>query len=141
MSNDPLKLTHCVHKALDTRELLGVRVADVHVVTRTWQGDRVGAGGYTDEALRMRPTPAIVDYSQNIRLQAGGAIQQGDLLLRQISKHEYPNRMDVDGSSSSELVEKFYDIGGKLYQVINVTEHLYWWNVQVRQLSAQRRNY
>jgi hypothetical protein len=126
-------------KVLSLRDKTGAVLAPVFLVTRTWSGTDPGDGVMTEERRELRPSPRIVDYSHSTRLLEGGAVRQGDLILKAISKVTYPDRATIDGSSTAHNVEKFYDIGGELHLVISVTQKHLWWNVQVRRVSAQTR--
>lgn len=140
MSNLRHCLSKCIESALSIRENLDVQLKDVSIVRRTWTGDRVGEGHFTDSAELIRPKPAIRDLSHNIRLTEGGAIKSGDIIVEKISKSNYLSESMIDGRTDSDSCEVFYDLDGVLYTVISVVEHLYWWDVQIRRLSSQRKN-
>jgi len=128
-----------LNQILGIRDQIGAGLKKVSFVTRTWTGFEPGDGQAQDTVQPIDPTPMIVDFSHNERIQSGGVIQQGDVLLRHISKKSYPQKEMVDGLSLDKSVEKFYDIGGSLYQVISVKENHLTWDVQVRRLSDQTR--
>jgi len=132
-------LKDIAHEALEVRDELGAIKDEVHYVTREWSGERVGDGSAYDSKARILPSPWIVDLSQNIRVTEGGAIKQGDLILKQISQDSYPNEKDIDGSSDSELIEKFYSVGEFLYRVINVRKRYATWDIHIRRLKDQTR--
>lgn len=139
------KLIKCLSKASDcilgVRDNVGAALKEVFIVTRTWSGDRPGNGQPEDEVCQLLPTPRIVDYSHSIRLQEHGAVKQGDIILKGISKHKYPNEDTVRGKTSERNVEIFYRLGDdELYKVIEVVEKHLTWNVQIRRLSAQEAN-
>lgn len=126
-------------------ESVGAFIKKVSLVTRTWYTDAdkttlaTTVGGYaTDVIVAMHPNPTMKDYSQDIRLREGGAVKQGDIILKNVSKNQYAEE-DLDGSTSAPNIEKFYLVGAKLYQVINVTEELVTWRVQLREMSNQTR--
>ena len=58
-------------------------------------------------------------------------------MLKMVSKQSYPLRSDVDCTSNSENVEKFYEVGGALYRVIMVREKHVVWEIQLRKDSKQ----
>lgn len=128
-----------VHSLLGIRDQLGAALATVKIVTRTWSGTEAGEGTAAETSVTLSPSPKVVNYSHSIRLQQGGAVKQGDLVLKQISKTQFASQAQVDGSSAARNVEKFFEVGGQLYQAISVTEDHFWWNVQVRRLSSQTR--
>ena len=134
---DDLRST--VDDVLQIRDEIGVVKAEVSFVTRSWSGETVGDGSASEAKEKVIPTPHVVDLSHNIRLQAAGSIQQGDILLKSISKKRYPDLTDVDGSSESKNIERFYEIGDKLYKVINVVSKYATWAVQVRKLTDETR--
>jgi hypothetical protein len=129
----------CLDDILAIREDLGASLAKVYLVTRTWTGSQVGDGSYSDEIEEVLPTPGIKNYSHNVHVMQGGAIQQGDLLLQMISKSRYPNQSDINCSSSETNIEKFYRVGEFDYRLITIVEKHLVWDVQVRRLSDQTR--
>lgn len=132
-----------VDSILGVRDAVGAIVEPVYLVTRTWYQDQglttlaTAPEGYAkDSTVQMLPTPQIVNYSQNIRLVEGGAVKQGDIILKSVSKNKYA-LSDIDGTTTAENVERFFKVGVKLYQVINVTENYLTWQVQLRELTNQ----
>jgi hypothetical protein len=124
---------------LSVREQLGADLAKVRLITRTWNGDQVGDGTYTDVVDEMHPTPGVKNLSHSYRVAEGGAFQQGDLILTMVSKNKYPLKTDVNGTCSDPLVERFYEVNGDLYRVISVVEKYVYWDIQVRRLTDQTR--
>jgi len=124
---------------LSLRDQLGVALKKVGIVTRTWEGFEPGEGKARDSYDQILPTPEIVDFSHRQRIQTGGAVQQGDIILKHLSKKTYPQKSLIDCSTTEKKIEKFYDLGGELYQVISVKEDHFTWDVQVRKLSDQSR--
>lgn len=130
-------LKGCSDAILGVREKIGADIHKVHIVSRTWTGEAVGAGTCEDVEVLIEPTPAIRDLSNDHRVKEGGSVQNGDLMIKHLSKNRYATRAELD-CTSTDLVEKFYKIGGKLYTVINVVEDYITWHVQVRLRSDQR---
>jgi hypothetical protein len=130
-------LKDCSDAILGIREQIGAAIHEVYLVTRTWTGSAVGDGACTDEFEKIEPTPAVKDLSTDHRVKEGGAVQNGDLQIRMLSKHRYADKALIDGTSG-DLVERFYKIDGKFYVVVNVVESYITWNVQVRRRSDQR---
>lgn len=117
--------------------ILGVRdkvalIHRVYMVTRTWSEREIGRGEYRDVEVQMLPSPGIKEFKHDLRVQEGGAVQQGDVLLKGISQVSYPEESDIDCSSSLPGVERFYRIAGKEYTVVNVRERYLTWNVLCR---------
>jgi hypothetical protein len=131
-------LIDCSDAILGIRDDIGAKVSDVYLVTRTWSGARVGAGECQDTEVQISPTPWVVDLSNDHRVKEGGAVQNGDIELRQISKKNYPLKTDIDATTTGS-VEKFYKISGVLYQVVKVSEKYITWSVQLRRRSDQRK--
>jgi hypothetical protein len=121
------------------REQLGADIAKVSLITRTWSGVQVGDGEPTEAEEEMHPAPRVVNLAHNVRLVPGGAVEQGDLILKMISKNKYPAKTDVNCQSTDDLVEKFYRVNGSDYRVIEVVEQYVTWDVQIRRLSNQTR--
>ena len=124
-----------VNDILGLRDDIGAGLKPVSIVTRTWSGEEPGDGVPTDLEEPVVPSPYVVEYSDEYRIKEGGAVQQGDIMLRQISKQSYPTREFVDCSVIEKNVEKFYRVGNALYRVIMVKERHLTWNVQLRKVS------
>lgn len=139
MSSVIEELKKSMDSVFAVRSQLGAVLHKVYLVTRTWSGTQIGDGEMTEEVTEVTPSPGIKDYSHSIRLQAGGNVKQGDLIIHTISKNRYPNESDLDGSSDNPLIEKLYKIGDIYYRAISVVENHLTWNVQVRKLSDQTR--
>lgn len=133
-----------LNSILGIRDALGAGIKEVWFVTRTWSGETIGDGTAVEVRARLLPTPKIVakngdGVSKDERFLQGGTVDQADLSLKNISKSSYPNETDVDCSSTLRNVEKFYEVGGKLYQVKSVSESYLTWNVDLRSISNQQR--
>lgn len=120
---------------LKIRDDIGAVKDPVFIVTRTWMGSEPGDGYYTDRVEQVLPSPRIVKYVDDYRIKEGGAVQQGDVMLKMISQQSYPNQTDVDCSVPARNVERFYRLGSDHYQVIQVEKHYLTWNVFLRRLS------
>ncbi len=131
---------------LAIRDAVGAIIKPVYFVTRTFYRDKEmqepakGPEGSnaTDLVVQLLPTPGMKQFNQDIRLREGGSIKAGDIILKGISKNLFKEQ-DIDGSTSAKNIQKFYLIGDKLYQVINVTARHVTFNVQVRELTNQTR--
>jgi hypothetical protein len=129
-----------VDSILGIRDDLGVALHPVFIVTRTWSaGTELGEGDYSDTELQMLPSPRIKEFADDYKIKEGGAIQQGDIMLKMISKQSYPKRSDVDCSVDQQFIEKFYKINDIFYRVIFVWEQHVTWNVHLRRVSDQTR--
>lgn len=126
-------------KILGVRDKIGAALKKVKIITREWDGDEPGHGNSKTSELNIFPSPRIVSFDHDVRLQEGGYIQQGDILLKGISKSSFPDQKTLDNISESRNIEKFYDVGGILYQIISIKEKLLTWNVHLRRFSDQRR--
>ncbi len=125
---------------LEARDITGMLKAKVQLVTRTWQGETVGRGDFTDDVVDVYPTLNVKDLSWQRKLNPTGNVNNGDIMLKGISMKRYPYVCDVDNSSpgKSAYVERFYLVDGKLYKCVNVTKQYATWDVTVRQLSSQQ---
>ena len=135
----------CVDSILGIRDNIGALIHPVYLVTRTWFTDSglttpaTAPEGYAkDSSVQLLPTPALKDFSQDIRLKDGGSVKQGDIILSGVSKNKYAST-DLDGSLLGANIQLFFAVGVKLYQIINVTEKYVTFNVQIRELSNQSR--
>lgn len=124
---------------LGIRDQIGAALMPVYFVTRTWSGTEIGDGNAVEVKVQVLPSPRIVSMSDDSRVVEGGAVQLDDIMLKMISKNTYANKNQVDGTSTDQKIEKFYEVDGLLYKAINVTEKHLYWNVQIRKLSNQKR--
>jgi hypothetical protein len=127
-----------INGILGVRDDLGAALKQVYLVTRTWTGAQIGAGSYTETRVQMLPSPRVVEFKNDLRIREGGAVKQGDVMLKMVSKETYA-QADLDFSNVSGAVEKFYELGGELYRPIGVTEKHVCWSVLLRRQSNQSR--
>ncbi len=135
-----------VDAILGIRDQIGAIIKPVFILTRTWYCDEQlttpamqPEGFFKDCSVPLLPTPKIKDFSQDIRLKEGGSVKSGDIILSNISRNKYRSE-DLDGATPAANIERFFVVGVKLYQVINVTESYLTWSVQIRELSNQERS-
>lgn len=122
---------------LGLRDDLGAIKYPIYILTRTWSGQERGSGEASDTIEQMLPTPYLVDLSHNLNLREGGTLKQGDLLLKMISRNKFKED-DINCSVTNKNIEKFYFIKNLLYEVISVTEHYVYFNVQIRKATKQK---
>ena len=127
-----------IRKSLNNILSIRDKVAILHAVfqiTRTWQGEEVGSGEYTDDKVRIYPTPRLKEYGHDVRISEGGSIKQGDIILKGLSKENY-EETDLECTTLSPNVEKFWLIDDKEYTTINVKERMLTFDVQLRKRSG-----
>ena len=129
-------LIESVDDILVVRSDLGAAI-DVYLIERIWSGENVGDGIFEDRVEKIFPAPNVVDYGHDLRIQLSGAIKQGDLLVKDISKHGFPNVESIDGTSTNKQLEHLYKIKDDLYQVIHVKDNYVTWDVQVRKIAGK----
>jgi len=127
---------------LGIRNLIGAEKAQVYMLVRTWGGGEVGTGAWKDTLKEILPTPHVYDFSQDIRTNEAAGVQQGDILLKNISKNKYINESDIDTRTEEVNVEKFYVIKSrsgeqKLYKVVIIEEKYLTWDIHIRRLSTE----
>lgn len=134
-----------VDAILGVRDSIGAIIQPVYFLTRTWYCDKgltkmagQPEGFAKDTIERLLPSPGMKQFNQDIRLREGGSIKAGDIILKSISRSKF-KESDLDGSTCAKNIQKFFVIGDKLYQVINVTQRYVTFNVQVRELTNQKR--
>lgn len=121
---------------LGIRDDIGAALKPVYLVTRTWSGGEPGDGTKADVVVQILPTPRVVEFKHDIRILQGGLFQEGDVLLKGISKETFPTEDLVDGSTSAQNIEKFYRIGNtELYRVKSVVEKFVTWNVLTERIN------
>lgn len=130
----------CTDEILGIRDDIGAVKHPIYVLTRTWSGTERGNGTPVDSIEQILPTPYIVDLFANIRLREGGKVQEGDLMMKTISKQSYPSKDFITLKVPNNKTEKFYYINNKLYEVIHVSEKYVYWNVHIR-LTAKQSTY
>lgn len=123
---------------LSIRQNIGAALRKVFLVTRKWDGRRIGDGNLTETVCEVVPTPGIKDLSNDHRVKEGGAVQSGDIMVKMISKKEYPTEKDINCQTDDNLIEKFFRVGDVFYTVIQVHENHLTWDVQLRRKSDQR---
>jgi hypothetical protein len=129
-----------LRKSLNSILSIRDKVAIIHAVfqvTRRWSGSEIGEGEFVDEKVRMLPTPGFREFGNDVRLNEAGAIKQGDIILKGISKVNYPTEKDLDCSSADASTERFWLIDDKEYTTINIKESYLTWDVQVRKRSGR----
>jgi hypothetical protein len=124
---------------LGIRDSIGAALKQVFIVTRTWSGTELGDGAMSETKIQILPSPRVVEFSSDLRIREGGFIQSGDIVLKMISKQTYTSASDLDFSGTAATVEKFYEVGGRLYRPIGVTEKHLTWTVTLRPISDQTR--
>jgi hypothetical protein len=132
-------LQDCIDSVLGIRDDIGAVLKPVYLVIRTWSGSVPGEGSYSDSEEQVLPSPYVVELNHSLRLMEGGAVKQGDVILKMISKSVYPLESSLDGKSTSRNIEKFYKIGEVYYQVISIKDNYLTWDVQVRRVSFSGR--
>lgn len=132
-------LKDCIDSVLSVRDCVGAVLHPVEILTRTWSGERPGDGDATEETIEISPSPQIVDFSHDVRITEGGAVKQGDIIIRGISKNAYPNESEINCAGVAPNIEKYYLINEKIYTVINVKENYLTWDVQLRKRSDETR--
>ena len=137
-----MSLDKCIQKAresaLKVREDLGVSHREVSIIKRVWAGKHPGDGKAKDTVKKISPTPIIKEIAHDIRIMEGGAVKQGDLIISQILKKDYPLESDVDGKSDEKNIEYLYKVGDYYYNCIHVKDKFDTWNVQVRRTVDER---
>lgn len=130
-------IAKCAESILRLQDKIGATIHQVYLVKRAWSGAQIGDGASFDTNYLIEPSPHVQEFSQNI-MAGQGAIEQGDVLLKYISKTEY-TREFLGPQTESPLIEKFYLIDGKEYRVVNIKETLVYFNVLVRATITQRK--
>lgn len=135
---DDLK-NDCLDDILGIRDDIGAAKQEVYIVERVWSGDEPGDGTYQEKPKsRILPSPRTVEFKHQLAIREGGAVKQGDILLKMISKASYPDKETLEFADLPGNIEKFYEIGGRLYRPIEVTEKHVTWSVLCRPLSSNR---
>lgn len=129
-------LLKCSDKILSVRQDMGAQLADVYLITRTWTGERVGEGDFTDESVKMDPTPSIMDFSHDVRVTEAGAVKAGDLILTGVSLNKYPDEATLRTQTTAKNVQKMYKINSHYYHVVRIVERFLTWDIQLRKIRV-----
>lgn len=129
-------LLKCSDKILSIREDMGAQLADVFIITRTWTGDRVGEGDFTDVSEKITPTPSIMDFSHDVRVTEAGAVKAGDLILTGVSLKLYPSEATLRTQTTAKNIQKMYKINSHYYHVVRIVERFVSWDIQLRKIRV-----
>lgn len=113
---------------------MGAQIYDVFLVFRTWSGERVGDGSFTDDVTQIEPTPCIKDYSHDVRITEVGAVKAGDIIVTGISQNQYPDELALRTDTVEKNTQKIYHIGKHFYHVVNIRKKLLTWNIHLRKI-------
>lgn len=130
-------LLSSVDEILALRDTLGAALKPVHLVTRTWSGEEIGDGTTEIEKTQVLPSPRVVQFTAESAALQGGNVQQGDIMLKQISKNSFPDESVVRCEAPARNIEKYYEVGGVQYEVKGITEKHLTWSVHLRRRSNQ----
>ena len=122
---------------LSLRDQIGAVKKPVYIYTRVWATTK-GVGDSAETFTQVLPSPRIVEFQHDLRVREGGNVRQGDIMLKNISQESYPDEVNVDCSTDSDLLEKYYCIDGWLYEVVSVNRKYVTWNVLIRKTSKNR---
>lgn len=128
-----------IDDVLSIRNDIGAEKKACKLIVRQWSGERVGDGSKTETSTEIYPAPWVVEYKADSKVFQGGVVRFGDIMLKHISKRSFTDESELRAESSSSNKERFYEVGGILYQPVNVLEDYVYWNVHLRRLSDQRR--
>jgi len=137
MGNTRDSLLKCINKALEAKDSAGLTIHKVFLLKRTWSGEQIGDGRNVEKITEIKPVPCIREFGHDIRAVEGGAIQQGDILLTNISRANY-DRNFLSTQQDEPRTEKFYQIDGGEYRVVNIIERFVTWDVLVRQTIGKQ---
>lgn len=132
-------LIETVDDVLQIRDEIGVLRSKVYLITRTWTGSEPGDGTATESKSQVLPTPWVIEIGQDHRLIENGVVKSGDVIVKQISKKNYPYKTEFRSITESLNVERFWDIKDELYTVIHIKDQYATWQVHLRKLSKQTR--
>ena len=109
------------------RDKLGIKKANVYFYEKP--------DGGTALWKQILPTPYIKSFKQDIRLQEGGSIHEGDLILQGIPKDSYfEDALETD--SLQGTTTKYWVIKGRAYTTVSIKENLITYQVQIRRYSG-----
>ena len=134
MSNLREKLIKSVGCALKIRDDLGVQIADVYIVERSWSGQREGDGELLDTLTKIVPTPQIMDYSHDVRIQQGGSYKSGDLILKSIPLDAYTEE-ELRTDTGDDTTVKYIKVGNHFYRTVHVKEKTVCWDIHITKVS------
>ena len=125
----------CALAAVDD---LGLNIAKVGLFKRVWSGDKLGQGKPTDSAEYFSPTPRIRQIRQAHSNKEGGLEKRGDIIIKMLSKSQYPEKDILEAISEKQNEEIYYIINDELYELVEVTEMVTHWNVIVKKTKKKK---
>lgn len=133
MTNLVQRLRAKADRFFSVRERVGYK-QKVFLLTRTWQGPRVGVGSPVDAVVRIKPAPGIRDLSHRRQVTTHGQTIEGDIVLTGIAFNNYNEEL-LGNTTNTPLTEKFYLIDGKTYSVANVSQKFVSWEVVLKKAN------
>lgn len=122
--------------ALNSIEESGLNIHQIGILTRQWD-EELGKGEPVDTVAYFSPTPRLKEVRQSHSVNEGGTQRKGDLVIRMIPKSQYATRNLIDCSEGNSSKELYYFIDGDLYEVVEVTEKIWQWDIVVK--KARKR--
>jgi len=126
--------------ALEALEDAGLVIHKVGLFTRTWRGECIGEGQFTDALELFDPTPRIKQISLDYKNTEGGTQRRGQVRISLIPKSIFPEKEPLECAAPSKNIEIYYYIDGDLYELVRVEEQLFHWNVLVRKTKKKKLN-
>ena len=124
----------CSEKILGLRDDMGAIIHEVFIIERTWSGERVGDGSFTDTQIQIKPTPQIMDYAHDVRGTESGFVKAGDLILKGISRSKYPNELTLRTDTDDKRIQRLYKVGEHFYHLVHIKEKFITWDVHIRKI-------
>jgi len=123
--------------ALEITQDLGLNISKIGILTRIWDGAKLGTGTPTDSLVLFSPMPRIKQVRLTHSNKEGGLEKRGDLLIKMISLTAYPLESSVNCISDLPTKELYYYVDGEIYEVVEITKKISWWNVLIK--KAKKR--
>jgi hypothetical protein len=127
--------------ALEALNDAGIVLHKIGIFKRVWSGERLGEGEFVDSVEYISPTPRLEGIDQTYSNDKGGMQRKADLIIKLLPKPKYPLKTDIDCTSKKDNEELYYFINEEIYEVVEVHEKQFYWNIIVRKAKKRRFNF
>ena len=104
-------------------ESTGFILRRVFVVKRTWSGQYVGEGSYTDIGHEIRPVPFVQPITRRVPMTGGGFRNEQQIRINGISKLNQDMKT-LSPETHNQNEEVFYQVGEERGEIVEVIENL-----------------
>lgn len=123
--------------ALEAVESIGLNITPIGLLTRSWDGEKLGLGDPTDTLVLFSPTPRLKSVRNRHMNDEGGSKKKGDLVITLLSKSKY-TEADINCISDVDTKEIYFHLKDDLYEVVSIDEKLTHFNVTIKKAKKRK---